>query len=67
MRHIILTPIEDGWWMAEVPSLPGCITEGETKEEVMENIREAIEGYIESLEMRGLSIPEDVPIELVTA
>lgn len=66
MRHIILTPIEDGWWMAEVPSLPGCVTQGETKEEAMENVKEAIEGYIESLEMRGLPIPEDVPIELVT-
>ena len=35
MRHVILTPIEDGWWMAEVPSLPGCHTQGETKAEAM--------------------------------
>lgn len=57
MRTVILTAIEDGWWLAEVPSLPSCLTQGETKEEALEDIKEAIEGYIESLEMRGLPIP----------
>ena len=66
MRHVILTPIEDGWWMAEVPSLPGCHTQGESKEEAMENIREAIESYIASLEEDGEIVPEDVDVELVT-
>jgi predicted RNase H-like HicB family nuclease len=66
MRHVILTPIEDGWWMAEVPSLPGCHTQGETKEEAMENIKEAIESYIASLEEDGEPIPDDVDVELVT-
>lgn len=64
MRTVILTAIEDGWWLAEVPSLPGCLTEGETKAEALENIKEAITGYIESLEMRGLPIPEEVEVEL---
>ena len=66
MRHVILTPIEDGWWLAEVPSLPGCHTQGETKEEAMANIKEAIESYIASLEEDGEPIPDDVNVELVT-
>lgn len=66
MRHVILTPIEDGWWMAEVPSLPGCHTQGETKEDAMTNIKEAIESYIASLEEDGEPIPDDVDVELVT-
>jgi predicted RNase H-like HicB family nuclease len=66
MRTVILTAIEDGWWLAEVPSLPGCLTQGESKEEALENIKEAIEGYIESLEMRGLSIPDEVEVELAS-
>jgi len=40
-----------------VPSLPGCITEGDTVEEALENAREAIEGYLLSLRDRGLPIP----------
>ena len=47
---IILEPSEDGGYTAIVPSLPGCISEGDTKEEVLENIREAIELYLEPVE-----------------
>jgi len=46
MKHqytVILTPIEDGWYMATVPELPGAITQGQTIEEARENIRDAIE------------------------
>ncbi len=64
MRHVILTPIEDGWWLAEVPSLPGCQSQGETREEALENVKEAIESYIESLMEDGEPIPEDVNVEL---
>lgn len=58
-RRVILRPIEDGWWLAEVPSLPGCLTQGETKEEALENIKDAIQGYIAVLEEDGLPIPQD--------
>jgi predicted RNase H-like HicB family nuclease len=44
MRQVILTPGEDGYWVAEVPSLPGCISQGKTREEALINIKEAIEG-----------------------
>lgn len=47
---IILEPGEDGGYTAIVPSLPGCISEGDTKEEVLKNIREAIELYLEPVE-----------------
>ena len=47
---IILEPSEEGGYTAIVPSLPGCISEGDTKEEALENIREAIELYLEPVE-----------------
>ncbi len=45
--------------MAEVPSLPGCISQGKTKAEAIENIREAIEPYVEVMRERGERVPED--------
>lgn len=50
MRQVILYPGEDGYWVAECPDLPGCISQGKTAEEVQANIREAIRGYIAVLE-----------------
>jgi predicted RNase H-like HicB family nuclease len=59
MRQVILYPGEDGWWVAECPSLPGCISQGKTREEAIDNIKEAIQAYIESLEQDGLPVPEE--------
>jgi predicted RNase H-like HicB family nuclease len=59
MRQIILYPGEDGYWVAECPSLPGCISQGQTREETILNIREAIQGYIAALEEDGLQVPEE--------
>src|ERR1700686_370902 len=50
MHKIILHPGEDGYWVVECPSLPGCISQGKTKAEARANIREAIEGYEAALE-----------------
>jgi predicted RNase H-like HicB family nuclease len=47
---IILEPCEEGGYTALVPSLPGCISEGDSKEEAIKNIREAIELYLEPVE-----------------
>lgn len=47
---IILEPSNEGGYTAIVPSLPGCISEGETKEEALKNIREAVELYLEPVE-----------------
>jgi predicted RNase H-like HicB family nuclease len=59
MRHVIMYPGEDGHWVVECPSLPGCISQGKTKEEAVANIKEAIELYVEVLHERGEPIPED--------
>ena len=45
---IVLEPQEEGGFTAYVPSLPGCISEGETKEEAVKNIKEAVELYLEA-------------------
>lgn len=47
---VILKPADDGGFTAIVPALPGCITEGDTREEALQNIREAIELYLEPVE-----------------
>jgi predicted RNase H-like HicB family nuclease len=59
MRQIILYPGEDDYWVAECPSLPGCVSQGQTREEAIQNIREAIQGYIAALEEDGLQVPEE--------
>jgi predicted RNase H-like HicB family nuclease len=56
-RRVILYPGEDGYWVIECPSLPGCISQGKTREEAIENIKEAISLYIESLEAHHNDIP----------
>lgn len=53
MRQVILYPGEDGYWVVECPSLPGCISQGETREAAIANIKEAIEAYIAALEEDG--------------
>ena len=64
-RKVLLSQDEDGYFVVEVPSLPGCISQGETREEALENIKEAIALHIEVLQERGAPIPEDT-IEVVT-
>ncbi len=59
MRQVIIYPGEDGYWVAQCPSLPPCISKGETKEVAIANIQEAIELYIEVLKEEGRIIPED--------
>jgi predicted RNase H-like HicB family nuclease len=59
MRQVVIYPGEDGYWVVECPSLPGCISQGKTKEEAIENIREAIRGYIAALEEDNLHVPEE--------
>jgi predicted RNase H-like HicB family nuclease len=59
MRQELLYPGEDGYWVAECPSLPGCISRGKTKEQAIANVKEAIEGYIAALEEDGLPVPEE--------
>ncbi|MDD5483880.1 MAG: type II toxin-antitoxin system HicB family antitoxin [Kiritimatiellae bacterium] len=55
MREVLIFPGEDGYWVAECPSLPGCISQGATREEAIKNIKEAIEGYILALKSHHYS------------
>ena len=59
MRQVFIYPGDDGYWVAECPSLPGCISQGRTKEEAVTNIREAIQAYIAALNEDGLPVPEE--------
>ena len=54
MRQVVIYKGEDGYWVAECPSLPGCISQGRSKEDAIANIKEAIEGYVASLRVDGL-------------
>jgi predicted RNase H-like HicB family nuclease len=59
MRQAFVFRGEDGYWVAEAPSLPGCVSQGRSKEEAIEGIKEAIALYIESLESENRPIPAD--------
>jgi predicted RNase H-like HicB family nuclease len=59
MRQVIIYPGEDGYWVAECPSLPSCVSQGKSKEDAIANIKEAILGYISALEDNGLPVPEE--------
>ena len=59
MRQVFVYPGEDGYWVAECPSLPGCISQAETRQDAIRNIKEAIEGYIISLKEDGLPVPDE--------
>ena len=57
MRQVVIYPGESGFWVAECPSLPGCISQGETRGEAIANIREAIKEYVAALEEDGIPVP----------
>ncbi|MEX2683271.1 MAG: type II toxin-antitoxin system HicB family antitoxin [Candidatus Sigynarchaeota archaeon] len=59
MRQVMIYPGEDGYWIAECPSLPGCVSQGKTKEEAIINIEEAIDGYIKALDDDKIPVPEE--------
>ena len=60
MRQVILYRGEDGFWIAECPSLAGCISQGESRKAAIASVKEAIEAYITALEDDGLPVPEDI-------
>jgi predicted RNase H-like HicB family nuclease len=63
--RVLIEQDEDGVFVAEVPSLPGCVSQGETRAEALENVREAIAVYLESLEAHGEPVPPPITEELV--
>ena len=61
---LLLGKNEEGGYTVSVPSLPGCITQGDAWEEAISHAKEAIEGYIETLKDLGKSIPVEIPVEV---
>lgn len=64
MKYRVLIE-QDGVYVAEVPSLPGCVSQGETRQQALENIKEVIAGYLESLEAHGEPVPPPITEEVV--
>ena len=66
MRYrILIERDEDGAFIAECPSLPGCISQGSSRKKALENIRDAIKGYLESLKKHNEPIPPSIEEEIV--
>lgn len=66
MRYrVLIEQDEDGVFVAEVPSLPGCVSQGETRAQALSNVREAISVYVESLEEHGDPVPPPITEEIV--
>ena len=61
---VILEPQRGGGYTVTVPALPGCISEGDTFDGAIENIKDAIAGYIESLRKHGQPIPVEMAVEV---
>lgn len=63
--RITLEQDEDGVFVAECPTLPGCISQGKNREEAVQNIKDAIDGYIASLKKHNEPIPPSIDEEVV--
>ncbi|MCL4706498.1 type II toxin-antitoxin system HicB family antitoxin [bacterium] len=63
--RVIIEQDEDGMFVAEAPSLPGCISQGTTRQEALANIHEAIQAYLESLEKYNEPAPLPITQEIV--
>ena len=63
--RITIEEDEDGAFVAECPSLPGCISQGKTRKEAVHNIQDAMRGYLESLQKHNEPIPPPIDEEIV--
>ncbi|HIJ03003.1 TPA: type II toxin-antitoxin system HicB family antitoxin [Candidatus Woesearchaeota archaeon] len=63
--RVILEPDEDGMIIASVPALPGCISQGESRMEAVNNIRDAVQGYVASLKKHGEPVPPSIDEEII--
>ena len=68
MRYrVLVEQDEDGVFVAEVPSLPGCVSQGSSRKEALANVREAIAVFVESLEAHGEAVPPPPITEEIVA
>ena len=58
--HVVIEQDEAGYYVAEVPALPGCLSQGKTYEEAISNIKEAIEGWLEVMESKQSYDPSNL-------
>ena len=66
MRYRVIIEVdEDGMFIAECPALPGCVSQGMTRREALENVKDAMEGYIQSLQQHNEPIPPSISEEIV--
>jgi predicted RNase H-like HicB family nuclease len=63
--RILVQPDEDGVFVAECPTLPGCISQGKTRAEALTNIQDAIQGYLASLKKHNEAVPPPISEEIV--
>jgi len=63
--RIFIEQDEDGVFVAECPCLPGCISQGKSRKEVLENIKDAIKGYLESLRKHDEPVPPSIEEEII--
>lgn len=63
--RVLIERDEDGVFVATVPALPGCLADGPTRETALDNVREAIAAYVESLEAHGDPVPPPITEETV--
>jgi len=63
--RVLLEQDEDGYFIVQVPEMPGCISQGKTRDEALRNIKDAIQGYLENLKKHDEPIPPSINEELV--
>ncbi len=63
--RVMIQRDEDGFYVTEVPALPGCVSQGTTRSEALNNVREAIALYLESLKAHGDPIPPPIDEEVI--
>lgn len=63
--RIVVEQDEDGTYVVECPTLPGCVSQGKTREDALKNIKDAIEGYLVSLKKHNEAIPPSIEEEVV--
>jgi antitoxin HicB len=63
--RVRIEQVEDGAFVVQVPSLPGCISQGKTRDEAVQNIKEAVAGYLESLRAHDEPLPPSISEEVV--
>jgi predicted RNase H-like HicB family nuclease len=56
---VVLWPGDDGFWVAECPIIPGCVSQGRTREDALSNVREAIQLCLENREAEGWTLPTE--------